>query len=67
MLRQPLERVGKVNSSRVECTAVCCVAGSGTCIGKEIEEALSGASAFHEARRSLRAYRGDLGRCHSQP
>ena len=45
----PLKRrLGEVNGCGVECTTICCVAGGGTCVGKEIEEALSCAGTLHE-------------------
>ena len=45
----PLKRrFGEVNSSGVKRATICCVAGSGTCIGKEVEEALSCAGTLHE-------------------
>ena len=45
----PLKRrLGEVNGCGVKRATICCVAGSGTCVGKEVEEALSCAGTLHE-------------------
>ena len=45
----PLKRrLGEVNGCGVERATICCVAGSGTRIGKQVKEALSRAGALHE-------------------